>query len=98
MCGAFGTFARRAYAVCRSGPVSSNVRPQERQVHCIFQNLLKPYSFRAYFSQLRMLNKPKHSRATPDSHDVLVMKVKAALVSDVPTLFKHWKQRFGRAY
>ena len=29
-CGAFGTFARRAYAVRRSGPVSSNVRPRVR--------------------------------------------------------------------
>ena len=26
MCGAFGTFAHQAYAACRSGPVSSNVR------------------------------------------------------------------------
>ena len=32
VCGAFGTFAHRAYAACRSVPVSSNVRPHKMQL------------------------------------------------------------------
>ena len=94
-CGAFGTFARRAYAVCRSGPVSSNVRPQERHHQCFRRSSWKPCSYRACFSPLRMLNNPKLSRATSDSHNISMVKVKTVFANNVPTRFEHRKQRFG---
>ena len=86
---------RAGLASYRRRPLNSNVRPQERQVRCIFLNSLKPYSFRAYFSQLRMLSNPKLIRATQVSRDISVVKVKTAFANTVPTLFEHLKHRSG---
>ena len=42
-----------------------------------------------------MLNNPKLSRATSDSHNVSMVKVKTVFANNVPARFEPRKQRFG---
>ena len=42
-----------------------------------------------------MLNNPKLSRATSDSHNISMVKVKTVFADNVPTRFEPRKQRFG---